>query len=58
MSFLLNMLTIAPLGQGLFCENFKDAQNNPPPGTEFIITEDALFFLQTEDGLNDLITET
>lgn len=55
--FLLNFLTRSPLGQGLFCENFDDQQNTPPPMTGFIITENALFFIQTEDGLNDLITE-
>ena len=58
MKGLIDVLNTASVGQGLFCANFEESQNNPPPGTEFIITENALFFIQTEDGLNDLITET
>lgn len=55
--FLTDFLTIAPLGQGLFCENFNNANENPPPGSYLLITENLLFNFLTEDGVANLITE-
>lgn len=55
--FFLDMLTTPPLGQGLFCENFKDAPSLPPSGSELFITEDLVDFFLTEDGLDNFITE-
>jgi hypothetical protein len=57
MKVFLDMLVKAPLGQGLFCENFSDSSENPPPGSDLLITEDLLFNFLTEDGVANLITE-
>ncbi len=54
--FLLNAVT-QPLGQNLFCEFFNYAQNLPPPGSVFLITEDGADFFLTENGLDNFITE-
>ena len=57
MKVFMDMLVKAPLGQGLFCENFSDSSENPPPGSDLLITEDLLFNFLTEDGVANLITE-
>lgn len=55
--FLTNFLTVGPIGQGLFCENFNGSLPSPPPGSDLLITEDLLFNFLTEDGIANLITE-
>lgn len=57
MKGFLDMLINDPLGQGLFCVNFKNSSQNPPIGSELLITEDLLFNILTEDGVANLITE-
>ena len=45
------------LGQNLFCEFFNNAQNLPPVGSEFFITEGEPNYFLTENGLDDFISE-
>jgi hypothetical protein len=52
----INLTNHMPLKDSPFNDTTDEGESFPPPGSDFMITEDGLFML-TEDGVNLMITE-
>jgi hypothetical protein len=55
--FLLDIITQAPLGQGLFCENLFFGEPIPPPPEFGLIIDQSGNFISDNNGIAILYSE-